>query len=388
MLTLYRRHSKTCPKAALGRDWLRCNCVLWVEGTVEDTYIRRSLKTRNMKKAQGAVQEIEEGLRPSEKTSVKAAVDAWLGSLDSHSVGTKEMYTRIANSFVKYMANKVRDIGAVNISHIDGFRLLHAGKAPVTRRKEMEIIRQIFFFAIERDWVRQNPVKKSHLPKDARSKPRNPYTPKEIDAIINAATRIGNDIDKPKVWERLQARALAIILLMRYYGLRISDVAKFSRDEIRDGQIWIRTKKNREDLWLPLYEDVKAALENLPPVKDSPRDNPYYFWTGVGDLRTAIKTIDHVLRKVFDLSGVQGAHPHRFRHTLVTEILTAGGSIEDAANIIGDSPQIVRKHYMRWSDAYQNRTVTVLNAVHTKAAHRTNTVQTENGNAKSFNSVV
>jgi integrase len=367
----------------LGRDWLRCNCALWVEGTVEDTYIRRSLKTRNMKKAQAAVQEIEEGLRPSEKTSVKAAVDAWLDSLDGQTKPTKEKYRRVANTFVKFMGTRVRDIGAVTISHIDGFRLLHAHKSPLTRRKEMEILRAIFSFSIERDWVRRSPIKKSHMPKEPRPEPRRPYSPEEIAAILDACKHVGKS-EKPRTREKMQARAKAMVLLMRYYGLRISDVAKFRKDEIRGGQLWIRAKKNQENLWLPLYDDVKAALDALPPVQHAPQDNPYYFWTGVSDLRTVVKTLWRSLRDVFTLSGVQNAHPHRFRHTLVTEILIAGGSIEDAANIIGDSPQIVRKHYKRWSQEYQNRTVSVLNAVHAGVENRTNLAQIENVEHKSF----
>ena len=43
-----------------------------------------------------------------------------------------------------------------------------------------------------------------------------------------------------------------------------------------------------------------------------------------------------------------------------------GGSIEDAANILGDSPAIVRKHYLKWSVAYQTRTLELLERVHGK----------------------
>ena len=49
-------------------------------------------------------------------------------------------------------------------------------------------------------------------------------------------------------------------------------------------------------------------------------------------------------RPVFRKSGVKDAHVHRFRHTLATEVLVSRGSIEDAANILGDSPAIIRKH--------------------------------------------
>jgi hypothetical protein len=50
-----------------------------------------------------------------------------------------------------------------------------------------------------------------------------------------------------------------------------------------------------------------------------------------------------------------------------------GGTIEDAANILGDSPAIIRKHYAEWSTDYQHRTVSILRLVHgTPAAHEEN----------------
>jgi hypothetical protein len=45
---------------------------------------------------------------------------------------------------------------------------------------------------------------------------------------------------------------------------------------------------------------------------------------------------------------VPGAHAHRFLHTLATEILEAGGTFEDAAEILGNGPNIIRKYYAKW----------------------------------------
>ena len=48
----------------------------------------------------------------------------------------------------------------------------------------------------------------------------------------------------------------------------------------------------------------------------------------------------------------------------VTEILVNAGTIEDAANILGDSPAVVRKHYAKWSGDYQRRTEELFRRVH------------------------
>ena len=41
--------------------------------------------------------------------------------------------------------------------------------------------------------------------------------------------------------------------------------------------------------------------------------------------------------------------------------------IEDAANILGDSPAIIRKHYAKWSRDYQSRTVELFCRIHMPA---------------------
>jgi hypothetical protein len=50
----------------------------------------------------------------------------------------------------------------------------------------------------------------------------------------------------------------------------------------------------------------------------------------------------------FMCAQMRRACSYRFRHTLATEALELGGTIEGVADILGDSEAIVRKHYARW----------------------------------------
>jgi len=69
---------------------------------------------------------------------------------------------------------------------------------------------------------------------------------------------------------------------------------------------------------------------------------------------------ERTLASVFKRSGVAGAHAHRFRHTLATDILARGGTKQDVADILGISPAIVRKHYAKWSQARQQQRISRL----------------------------
>ena len=41
MLTIYRRHEKSCEHRASGRRYRRCQCVIWVDGFIGNREIRQ-----------------------------------------------------------------------------------------------------------------------------------------------------------------------------------------------------------------------------------------------------------------------------------------------------------------------------------------------------------
>ena len=89
---------------------------------------------------------------------------------------------------------------------------------------------------------------------------------------------------------------------------------------------------------------MQNALNRVSMPRAASGESRYFFWSGLGSRQEHIKNGDPGAESGIKASGVRDAHAHRFRHTLATEVLTAGGSMEDAANILGDSPQIIRKH--------------------------------------------
>jgi site-specific recombinase XerD len=355
MLTVYRRHTEACPHADQGRAWLKCKCPLWVDGILGGREMRRSLKTRNLQRAYADAERLE-GQKQSQPKPIAELLNQWLATMAERAPETRKKYKRVAallGDFCRARGVTVAD--QIGIEDIDAYPRWRECAA-ITLRKELETIKAILAWAMERGWVTKQPVKRSHMPKEVPAREIRPYTRPEIIDILAACDRIGQS-----AYER--QRAKAALLLMRYYALRISDVASFRRDAIAGGYVKLRARKNGIDIMLPLYPDMAAALDRLPRPEGA-AESPYYFWTGTSDLMSVKKGIWRTLNSVFRLSKVKAAHPHRFRHTLATEILVAGGTIEDVANILGDSPEIVRKHYMKWTPEYQERTIRVLDAVH------------------------
>ncbi len=155
-------------------------------------------------------------------------------------------------------------------------------------------------------------------------------------------------------------RAFALVLTLRYTALRIGDAAVLSRDRIsRDGNRWrifLRTEKSGKPVFLPIPQEMKSALDIVPLPLGAKPDCPYFFWNGTTtSVRTVKRIADRTLRAVFREAKVEGAHAHRFRHTLATDLLGHGASFEEVADILGNSLNIIRRHYAKWSVARQNR---------------------------------
>lgn len=76
-----------------------------------------------------------------------------------------------------------------------------------------------------------------------------------------------------------------------------------------------------------------------------------------GEMQRILEACDwsRYLTRVFALAGIEAGHSHRFRDTCAVELLLAGASVEDVAMILGNTPQVVTRHYAPWVRERQER---------------------------------
>jgi len=143
-------------------------------------------------------------------------------------------------------------------------------------------------------------------------------------------------------------------------ALRISDVTTLRKDAVAwdkaaaTWRVWVRTQKTGEPVFLPIPESLKMILDALPLPRNAAQDCPYYFWNGLTSRRAVVGIAERTLAAVFKKSGVKNAHAHRYRHTLAIRLLEQGASFEQVADILGNTPAVVRKHYGNWSKGRQD----------------------------------
>jgi site-specific recombinase XerD len=315
---------------------------------------RKSLGTRDWGRAGRRLAKLEEpGAR--QPKPIPEAIQAFHDSVQDHASATRKKYKRVLRFFGDLVASRgLRTMDEITVEDIDAYRGSR-NISPVTWLKELEILQQFCDFCKVRKWADDNPIELVEKPKNLKPAEVMPYTREEVIRILAACDTIGRTS-----YERLRARA--IILLLRYTALRIADVALLAKDRLRDGEVNVRTMKTGQCVWLPVHPELQAALDALPAPRGS-AESPYFFWSGNGAPESMVRAAERTLSAVFLKSEVSGAHAHRFRHTLATELLEKGWTYEDVAEVLGNSAAIVRKHYAKWSRGRQERLTKMMHSV-------------------------
>ena len=285
------------------------------------------------------------------------AVVAFHAQHEGNGAETKRKYKRILNFLIDFCNKEsIRYVDAVHVEAMDQYALWRS-KGGWAWIKEIELLRQFFEFCRDREWTTKNPAKALKRPILREANDVVPYTRKELIKIIATCDQIGRSS-----YERRWARAM--VLVMRYAGLRISDVVTLARTDISGTRLTKHAVKNHRLIRVELPQVVIDAIEVLPHPKAASQNCTLLFSSGNASLRSLVKGAARTLVAVFERSGVKKAHPHRFRHTLASELLGKGGTYEEIAAILGDSPATIRRYYGKWIEEYQRRQDTLIRKIH------------------------
>lgn len=175
--------------------------------------------------------------------------------------------------------------------------------------KKLELLRTFFRFCQDRSWVSDNPARKRN-PKIV-DRPTLPFSQQEVIRILAACEAI-----KRSAPVKLRLRAL--VLLLRFAGLRIGDAVTFARSRILNGRPFLYTSKAGTPVYCPLPDVVLRALDSIPAM------GQHYFWTGQSKPKTAISHWQCELAELFETAKVENGHAHRFRDTFAVSLLLQG----------------------------------------------------------------
>jgi integrase len=365
MLTIFKRHTKQCIERHRGKDpgrkYRRCSCPLHAEGHLGGVMYRKALDTTSWTRAQDIVREKEARGTWDDPNSKKAiliadAVATFLQGVTAQSNGKAKSTTRKIHSTLvgvnaewalhtncprsDGLLDFCRDKGVITLDQLTVPRLTQFAAmwscGPSHRSKRIQLLRKFFRFCITAGWLEKNPALALEHPKGraATVRPKQPFDAQHLPQEGPEWKAILAEVkDHPQL--------LAMMLLMRRAGLRISDAATFHRQRLMaDGSIFLYMSKTNEPVSVPVHPELKVALSDLQPNAAG-----YYFWSGESEINTATDNWRARFVKVFQRAGVAGGHPHRFRDTFAVDLLLRGVPIDQVSILLGHSSVKVTERY-------------------------------------------
>ncbi|HEY1472221.1 MAG TPA: tyrosine-type recombinase/integrase [Candidatus Acidoferrum sp.] len=297
------------------------------------------MKTRNWQKALAIVrrEEIEGVAAPvSTAPTVETACQKFVHDAKARELKDPTIYKY--DLLFRQLEAFAQDKGLVYVSDfgIDNLREFRATwpNKNESARVKLGNLKAFFRFCHDSKWTADNPAAKIKAAKVVKTK-IVPLTLEELKKILKVCQQYS--------WKKQAVRLRALMLLMRFSGLRIGDAVMLRRDAIHGGKLFLRTSKTGTDVFCPLPPTVLEALDAIP------RDNKQnFFWSGQSKPKSAVGDYQRSLRKIFKRAGVSRAHPHLFRHTYATALLEDGVPVDTVAVLLGHSSAKVTALYSHW----------------------------------------
>lgn len=222
------------------------------------------------------------------------------------------------------------DVGACNMRLVrQCMTAMHKDRkyktATVNRR--VDTLRSFFRFAVEQDYLAENPMEKVRAPKPEKSLPI--YLREDELRLLLA-------LPERKQWKNW-LRDKAALHLLAYTGLRRAELLSLTWEDIRFDQQCIRVMgKGRRERMVPMNETLSRVLwtylESQLPVQ---RDRAL-FLTRTGRPMTR-STLHDLFKKYVRGAGLDPTRLslHKVRHTFATMLLARGTDLVTIQELLG-----------------------------------------------------
>lgn len=393
-ISIFVRHSRDCRYRG-DESYRGCRCSKHLRWRIDGRQVRQSARTRLWRVAEERRRQLEAKfatdaesaaaikIESKERTTIRRAVELFITDKKSEgmSAGVVGKYDRELGRFEEFLTRRGKflphEITAEDLTEYRaGWHRLY--ESSQTRGKVQERLKAFLKYCYNARLIDRVPTLKS-IKIDAA--PTLPLTEKEYQKLLDTIPASFPDVitipgsGKVKAYTRAAAvknragRIRALVQLMRWSGLAITDAVTLERSELfRDEgkglwRVVTSRQKTGTHVSVPLPEDVAAEL--LAVKNENKR---YVFWSGSGTARTAVSHWQDDFRKLFRDAGLyDGAAgnmvSHRLRDTFAVHLLEKGVPIEEVSRALGhESIKTTEKHYAKWVKSRQDRMDSLVSA--------------------------
>jgi hypothetical protein len=303
MLHAERRHTKKCnehqqkkalkkaddPPKLPPKELKKCDCPLWVVGVdLRGNFHRESLDTQDLTTAAIRIQKLELGepiTKPQPSFGIEDAYEKYKAILQSQR-GVKDnsiyySYDVTKRAILKFAANRgVKLMSQVDEAFLDDLVAVQWRNCAIaTRHHHIQIVQDFFGVAFSRGWIINDPSVKLDRPKRPTDKKTLPFDlDNEDPKIIEAIPHWNEVIKRPNhngisVWAKSPRTAAALLYVLRFTGVRISDGFTFEPQSLkkrvingREAYCYFlpRQQKTQEPVFIVVRPDVAEYIINAP----------------------------------------------------------------------------------------------------------------------------
>jgi len=375
-VSVYTRHSSGCSKTG-EPQWRRCRCAKYLYLLKDGKRQTISAKTRSWEKAEAKAQEIRDAWDPvkqkmreleeqqqaqlAQEVSIEAAVERWLKSIcaEIENKHTQKKYETTAGKLRLWAQSKSFTLlSQITTDALDEWKTQWKPKAKrpddrmgkTTAGRHLEKVKAFFKYCQRMGWIKASPAYgiKAIKPDETETLP---LLGGRYEQVLAATYKYDFDMRQD---DRYGQELRALIELMRWSGLRISDALMVAKNRIIGNRFTLRTVKNGTKLTVILPDQVVADLHALPmrPTVDP----QYFFWSGKSEIKSLtgqwqrkLGRLNKYLSLVDYEEGPLRFHSHQLRDTFAVSHLLAGTSMQDLSRMLGHkSVRVTEKHYAPW----------------------------------------
>jgi integrase len=338
----------------------------WQDGKRVRRYVSGPTRTETVRQLRALQRKIDSGVIPDGTLTVETWLREWLAGLSGGIIdATLAQYTATVDKHLIPALGRIR-LDRLTPEHVDKFLLAKAksglSKSYVSRMRT--VLGAALRHAEKRGYINRNVALLATMPRAKEPAPRRSLTPEEARQLMDAA--VGNRLE-------------GLVILGLAIGLRPGELAGLRwSDVVLDGDAPTLTvsgsmkrlvKTGRKGYRLERGAVKKSSngvrTVALPPLavealkahwdrQESERlaagrlwqDHGLVFATEIGtpldpsNLRRRFAELVKRAGLPADVSFV-----YVMRHSLVSLLLDAGASIEEVADVVGDDPRTLYKHY-------------------------------------------
>jgi integrase/recombinase XerD len=238
---------------------------MWVEGTVDGSYIRRSLQTASWERAQSLAQQIEVAedpkaapTKPEHPTTIEQAVTEYLADAKARELSESTLY-KLDIIFRKQFLGWTKAEGYTLLRELD-LRAIQTFRASwkdgdlAKKKKQKQKQKRLtgfFWFCIRTGWITQSPtVNLTRI--SVHQKPTDYFTRDEYARILNATGRLDEGVERAYDVEKRGQRIRTLTDLMRWSGLRIRDAITLEKTRLIGDNLLLYQAKTGTPVYVPL----------------------------------------------------------------------------------------------------------------------------------------